>query len=112
MNLFNEVMIRVERNTFGIGGYSFYYATREDSNSHLLVAKSITFEQIEKGMAVHTPMLELEHDDCVKLMNELWVAGIRPSKGLMEPQATHSVDGEVAWLRGTVDHLMKKTVKQ
>ena len=103
----NTVMIMVRKRDFGYGGYEFFYGTK-DLDGNASIAQPVVFKTLERGCIVTTPLLTLEEDACQVLMNELWIAGIRPSKRLSDPEGSAHLKDEITWLRGTADHLMKK----
>ncbi len=79
------------------------------SQGQYAVAKTVIFEKQDAGgCMVHEPMIRVDRGDAESLMDELWIAGIRPSKRIIEPQNTDHMNGEIDWLRGVADYLMKR----
>ncbi len=70
------------------------------------LAQEVVFK--EKEGVYPPPMLTFQDGEATMLMDQLWIAGIRPSKRIVEPQNTDHMNGEIKWLRETADHLMKK----
>ena len=71
-------------------------------------AQPVEFIELEKNTAMSEPMLTFQDGDATLLMDQLWIAGIRPSKRIIEPQNTDHLNKEITWLRDVADHLMKR----
>lgn len=72
------------------------------NNTH--VVKPITLELKEQGVHIE-PSIILDMDMAQQLMNELWVCGLRPSKGV-------SSTGQIEALHSHLDDLRKIAFKQ
>jgi hypothetical protein len=101
-----KTRIILSKQDFSGFGYDLRYGLDEGDGT-LSVAQPVVLEKVKRGMLVE-PMLTLDEDACQMLMNELYIAGIRPSKNLVGQDSPSVVREEVGWLRETVDHLLKK----
>ena len=90
--------------------YEFELRLLDRREDGLYVAQPAILKQTDRNSAVYPePMLTMDEEASTLLMNELWRAGIRPSKAIVEPTHTSHLDGEINWLRDVADHLMKRT---
>lgn len=53
---------------------------REPKDGITLVAESVVFSPVDEDMALDEPTLSLDYEDAVRLMDELWNCGIRPTE--------------------------------
>jgi len=90
-------------------GYQFAYIAYSDFKR--MVAEPLTLKEIPAGHAIEQPTFRLSSDAMTQLMNDMWIAGIRPSEKIIEPMNRDHYNGEINWLRGVADHLMKRTPK-
>ena len=88
-------------------GYQFAYIDYSDMKR--MVAEPLTL--VEAGAVITQPTFRLGKDAMTQLMNDMWVAGIRPSEKIIEPMNRDHYNGEINWLRGVADHLMKRPSK-
>ena len=88
-------------------GYQFAYITYSDHKR--MVAEPLTLVEAEPMIA--QPTFRLSNDAMTQLMNDMWIAGIRPSEKIIEPMNRDHYTGEINWLRDIADHLMKRTPK-
>ena len=95
----------VERSHWGLDGYELRFRVKDEHR--ILIPKEVEFEEHERNQLVSS-FLKLDESGIQSLINELWIAGIRPSNKLVEPQNNEYIKGEIKWLRETADHLMKK----
>ena len=95
----------VERSHWGLDGYELRFRVKDEHR--VIIPKEVEFEEYNRDHLIG-PFLKLDESGVQSLMNELWIAGIRPSNKLVEPQNLDHMNGEIKWLRETADHLMKK----
>lgn len=88
--------------------YRIGFGRREGHDFY--VAKPAELALVDKGQLHegHDYLLTLRDESVALLMDQLWIAGVRPSKALIEKTSEARLDSEVKWLRETADHLMKK----
>ena len=92
--------------------YELHHAVRGEPRTKTMQAEPATFVERELAHALpNEPFLKLNKDGCIDLINQLWLAGIRPSKEIREPIEHDHLESEIKWLRGTADHLMKKPIE-
>jgi len=100
-------LIMLKRQDLYGPGFELFYGEK-DFEGELSIAKPMVLESIPEGSSIsHSPLMILDEDSCTTLMNELWVAGIRPTKRLSDPEGSAHIKEEVSWLRGTIDHILK-----
>ena len=90
---------------------SFDLAYITYSDFKRMVAEPLTLKEIPGGHIIEQPTFRLSSDAMTQLMNDMWIAGIRPSEKIIEPMSRDHYNGEINWLRGVADHLMKRTPK-
>jgi len=90
----------VERSMM-FNGLRLYYAEKDEHNV-VSVAQPLILEPNESGNIV-TPLMTMDEDMAQRLINELWIAGCRPSKPLRDPHNSEHLEGEIGYLRGTLD---------
>ena len=88
-------------------GFEFAYIAYSDYKR--MVAEPLTL--VEAGPTITQPTFRLSSEAATELMDALWIAGIRPSEKIIEPMNRDHYNGEINWLRGVADHLMKRTPK-
>ena len=91
---------------YGRMGYEFVYMDYSDNNR--MVAEPVTLKELPSHLIITEPTFALSEEDVFHLMDSLWIAGVRPSKRIVEPQNIDHMNGEISWLRGVADHLMKR----
>lgn len=102
----NETRFFIARTDLG-QHYRFLYGIKEDGQ--LKYAEPITFKLRDLNELIDPePMMRLQEEEVTQLMDQLWIAGIRPSRAIVEPQNVDHMNSEISWLRETADHLMKK----
>ena len=90
-------------------GFEFAFITYSDYKR--MVAEPLTLKEVPPGKLIEQPTFRLSSDAMTELMNNMWSAGIRPSEKIIEPMNRDHYNGEIDWLRGVADHLMKRTTK-
>lgn len=88
--------------------YEFAYTYIDQSIRKRVVAEPLTIKEVPAGDIIE-PTFSLNEEDVHALMDNMWIAGIRPSKRIIEPQNTDHMNNEISWLRDVADHLMKRT---
>lgn len=99
-------IITIERNFMELGGLNVYYGYRDIDG--IQAAQPVEFKKNKPG-EYSEPFLRLSDDTAQVLIDQLWIAGLRPSGKLIEPRNLDHMEGEVSWLRDVADHLMKRT---
>lgn len=87
---------------------NFDILCRHQHDGKNCLAQPVEFKVLEPDTVFPPPMLHLDNDAASSLMDALWIAGIRPSQRIIEPQNIDHMNNEIQWLRDTADHLMKK----
>ena len=105
MNRWENSIFHIRRHDYDLS-FELHFANR--TRDELWVAQPVELKILGQDEPMSPPMLRLDDGDATKLMDELWIAGIRPSKRIIEPQNTDHLNNEISWLRGVVDHLMKR----
>jgi len=109
MTMVAEKRIIIDRNLAWGGELQLYYAERVTGDpQQTFYAKPIEMGTLPKGYVVPGPMMQLDDNASQQLMDQLWLMGVRPRPGLRDPLNTEHLDGEIDWLRGVADHLMKR----
>ena len=104
MNVHNEVF-RIDRD-FAYNGFSLYHYI-DDSTYGRKVAVAMKMEDASRSVIL--PRLAvLDDDQAQTIMNDLWLAGVRPGEGLVEPRNSKHMDEEIDWLRSKVDFLIER----
>ena len=88
-------------------GFNFSLRMRQGEKGNYQVPKPLEMEELKPNTFVD-PIMDLTEEDVHQMMDQLWIAGIRPSKNLAERDNIGHRDSEIEWLRETADHLMKK----
>jgi hypothetical protein len=99
----NETLFLVEKRDFGM---CFDICMAQKVNGERFVVAPV--ELVKHDNTFHDPMIRTDEMGVNRLMDALWLAGVRPSKGIVEPANEKRMDEEVLWLRGVADHLMKR----
>ena len=102
-----KYLVSIRKKDFCLGGLELFYGER-DYEGEVSIAQPAVMERVKTGHLLTAPLLTLDEDTCQMLMNELFIAGIRPSKSLSDPEGSSHMKDEIGWLRETADHLMKK----
>jgi hypothetical protein len=95
----------VNRIEWGLDGYEIRFRRKAHDVVHM--PKPVEFVEY-KPNTIADPLMTISEEGAQSLINELWIAGIRPSERIIEPQNRDHMNGEIKWLRETADHLMKK----
>ena len=90
---------------------AFQFAYIDYSDHKRMVAEPLTMKEFPDSSIIQQPTFRLGSDAMTELMNEMWIAGIRPSEKIIEPMNRDHYNGEIDWLRGVADHLMKRPTK-
>ena len=80
----------------------------KDHEGQVFMAQPVEYKELPKGRLCNDNMLQLDADAASNLMDQLWIAGIRPSKRIVEPQNTDHLNNEINWHRDVIDHLIKR----
>jgi|WetSurMetagenome_2_1015567.scaffolds.fasta_scaffold431908_3 hypothetical protein len=81
--------IRINETPYSIG---FGYEVRIIDKENNCYATSINMKKVEDRMAEYVPsILNLEKNDLSRLMDQLWLLGIRPSNGSGDTNAFEAV---------------------
>jgi hypothetical protein len=99
-NVFN---LRIQQNMHGrswdLFGWAEDLMTKKRSS-----AKPIVVEHSDENFL--TPMVQLRTEEIQVLMDDLWIAGVRPSKRLLEEVPMDHLKGEVEWTRKIIERLL------
>ena len=101
-----EPELRFNSRMWDMMAYEFVFIDR--SSGKRMVAEPLTLKEVPPSKMIEQPTFYLKEDAMIQLMNDLWIAGIRPSERIIEPMNREYMNNEINWLRETADHLMKK----
>lgn len=94
-----KTLVRVSRDNDFHGGFSVHVAVRRENG--FAIAQPAVFEVLPEGEAhAAGPLLKLNHDSIQMMMDELWAAGVRPSKGV-------SSEGQIEAIAAHLDDMRK-----
>ncbi len=103
MNTNTVFSIRIQENlarrTWDLFGWAEDLMTKERA-----FAKPIVVEKSDEDFL--NPMAHLRIEEVQVLMDDLWIAGVRPSKRLLDEVPLDHLKGEVDWNRKIIEHLL------
>lgn len=99
MNSTDKTLVRVRRNAIFGDTIGIYLAYRsEDGKTR--VPEVMSLKEREPGMCDAMPTFELRPDTALRLMDELWHIGIRPTEG-------HGSTGQLAATEKHLNHVIR-----
>jgi hypothetical protein len=95
-----------------LGGYKLYGFIDANMGGFAVPVKKAVWETKEVGTVVPidevVPLLALTHESASQLMDQLWLAGVRPSNGAGS-QATHeALQAHIKDLQRTIERLFNE----
>ncbi len=96
--------LRIQQNMHGrswdLFGWAEDLMTKERSSAKPIVVEENSDEDFLN------PMAHLRIEEVQLLMDDLWIAGVRPSKRLLEEVPLDHLKGEVDWNRKIIERLL------
>ena len=101
-----EVLLdrRIEMN-----GFALYIRDRNYMTGKNAYATEVVMDNVKSGI-IPPHVAVLSYETIQRIMNDLWVAGIRPDEGLVEPRNLEHLEKEIDWLRSTFTAMLAKTL--
>lgn len=98
--------VRIARD-IPMNGFAVHYFESDFGSKQRFCVKDMILQETPGHLAVD-PLCWLGEDEVQTLMDDLWTAGVRPSKALIDKVDHKHLQGEIGWLREKVDFLIER----